>query len=101
MNQQRGGITSSERKPEKRIGLVTWNDDSRQYPKLGEFVLNCLVTAETSQRLYSSSESKFEEGRGLVAWNDDSRQYPKLGEFVLDCLATAETRQRMYSIFWK
>jgi hypothetical protein len=67
MNQQRGCITSSERKPEERIGLVTWNDVSRQYPKLGEFVLNCLVTAETRQRLYSSSEGKSDEGRGLVA----------------------------------
>jgi hypothetical protein len=53
------------------------------------FVLDCLATSETRQRLHPqlnqergciiSSERKFEEGRGLAAWSDDSRQYPKLG----------------------
>jgi hypothetical protein len=67
MNQQRGCITSSESKFEEGRGLVAWNDVSREYPKLGEFVLDCLATAETRQRLYSSSEGKSDEGRGLVA----------------------------------
>jgi hypothetical protein len=58
-------------------------------------VLDCLTTAESSQRLHSSCESKSEQGRELVALCDESRQYPEL--LVIDCLVTAETRQSLHS----
>jgi hypothetical protein len=67
MNQQRGYIRSSERKPEEGRGIEAWSNDPRQNPKVGKFVLKCLATAKTRQRLYSFSASKSNERRGLVA----------------------------------
>jgi hypothetical protein len=62
------------------------------------FVLDCLATVETRQRLNSSFKWDRHEGRALVGRSDDSRKYPKLEMFVVDCHAKAASRQKLYYI---